>query len=227
MLKTIEWSGIPVITGSLTDFLLCIEDYLDDNAPLFVRLGGMWDLLPRLTATIQKKEEDGLVLSDGLTAGCLSLKTHKHVFSARPELIVEVILNLASDTNKHVLLISDDPTKYKCIAQLVDYQRGGRLTVISNRGMGERELMHWIVKRGTAFFISDSPDAGSYPLFEAVVTASSKAIIWIQMPATHNTSYHPAIRPKENKRTRSRTLSYVKAKVQIFLCVLRTELRLS
>lgn len=227
MLKTIEWSGIPVITGSLTDFLLCIEDYLDDNAPLFVRLGGMWDLLPRLTATIQKKEEDGLVLSDGLTAGCLSLKTHKHVFSARPELIVDVILNLASDTNKHVLLISDDPTKYKCNAQLVDYQRGGRLNVISSRGMDESELMHWIVNRGTAFFICDSPDTGSYPLFESVVTASSKAIIWIQMPATHNTSYHPAIRPKENKRTRSAFLSYVKAKAQIFLCVLRTELRLS
>jgi hypothetical protein len=227
MLKTIEWSGIPVITGSLTDFLLCIEDYLDDNAPLFIRLGGVWDLLPRLTATTQKKEEDGLVLSDGLTAGCLSLKTHTQVFSASPESIIDVILNLASDTNKHVLLITDHETKYTSDTRLTAYQRNGRLTVVSDRGVGECELLHWIVKRGTAFFICDSPDTRSYPLFESVVAASSKAIIWIQMPTQHRTSHHPAIRPKEKKQTRSNLLSYVKAKAQVFLCVLKTELRLS
>jgi hypothetical protein len=227
MLKTIEWSGIPVITGSLTDFLLSVEDYLDDSEPLFVRLGGVWDILPRLTADFPKKHEDVMVLSDGLTAGCLALKTNASVFSAAPASFMQVLLNLASETNKHVLLITDDPKRYREKVALEEFQRASRLSIISNVDVDKHDLMGWIVKRGTSIFIFDGPNTKPYAMFEELVADSMKGFLWVQMPSQYHTISHPAIRPKKLFKPHCETWSLLKAKAYIFSNVFTTNLRLS
>jgi hypothetical protein len=227
MLKTIEWSGIPVITGSLTDFLLCVEDYLDDSEPLFVRLGGVWDILPRLTADFSKKQEDVMVLSDGLTAGCLALKTNASVFSTAPAAFIQVLLNLALETNKHVLLITDEPKRYREEISLEEFQRTSRLSIISNEEVDKQDLMGWIVKRGTTIFVYDAPNTQSFVMFEELVADSMKGFLWVQMPSLYHTVSHPAIRPKKLFKPHCETWSLLKAKAYIFSNVFKTNRRLS
>lgn len=227
MLKTIEWSGIPVIAGSLTDFLLAVEDHIDDSKPLFVRLGGVWDILPRLTADFPKKHEDVMVLSDGLTARCLALKTSTSIFSTSPEDLIQVVLNLALETNKHALLITNRNERYRNEAELDEFRRSSRLSIISNVDVDQQELMRWIVKRGTSIFIFDTPDVETYEMYELLVSSSMKGFLWIQMPRQYHTLTHPAVRPKKIFKPHYQTWSLLKAKAYVFSNVFTTNPRLS
>ncbi len=227
MLRTIEWSGIPVITGSLTDFLLSVEDHLDDSEPLFVRLGGVWDILPRLTADFPKKHEDVMVLSDGLTAGCLALRTHGVVTSTSPAAFINFLLDLALENSTHILMVTDQPERYKDDAQFCEFQKASRLTVIPSDATSLHELSGMIARRASAIVLHDAPDTGSFQLFEQLVLTASRNLLWVQMPRQYYTHIHPAIRPKKIYKPQHEFWNLFKAKAYIFSNVFTTELRLS
>lgn len=224
MLKTIEWNGIPIITGSLTEFLLSVEDHLDDEIPLFVRLGGVWDILPRLVARMPGKHEDVLVLNDGLTAGCLALRTNGKVISTSRVELIQALLFMASEIRSHVLIITDRPTAYHNAATTDAFAPASKLTILKPSGLGTNKLIDWIVKSNTGIIIYDAAVEDAYQNYEELLSTSTRNVLWIQMPRHNGFHNHPADRPRKKKNTINIAWKLIKAKVLVFKCAFTGEL---
>lgn len=175
---------MPLITGTQTDVLLRVEDYLDNKEAVFVRLISGQTIVSRMRFG-EGQEEDAVLVDDAWVAGLLSFRLRTAVTKMDRKMLTAMVFNLSSDNGERVLVLSDD--ECNGLAREPDIFDGSRQGLAACLGKLEASspeaIAEALYKTGARVILSDVLPNLAFTLYNDVRSASGLQPIWVQIPS--------------------------------------------
>ncbi len=182
MFSTHSWRGLPLAIGKQTDVLLQLEDYLEQDAMVFVRILDAIGLQNRLVNGSNTQYEDAVLLTCPFAALLATRATQRLHKAIDRDLLLSVLLNVSEDHAANIMIVGKlgDSNLEGKIKHHHQGHRSVQLPTTDSREQKANKLVDAMKRLPARIVLSTLNDDEAFNVFWLTHLGHGKPIIWIQ-----------------------------------------------